>query len=184
MSLLALRLLGSPRVNLDKTTVKISRRKVMALLVYLAVSKQRHSRDELSEMLFGKRDRNRARASLRQTLSLLRSSIGSEHLGTDRLGVWITGTDELSSDVSEFQSLQKEWKASSARDSVLSGKKFLTAAAELYQGDFLSGFYLQDSSAFEDWQLMMQESLRRQQMTALHRLAEIHEATGQFEQAI
>jgi DNA-binding SARP family transcriptional activator len=184
MSLLALCFLGSPRVKTGKATVRISRRKVMALLAYLAVSEQHHSRDELAELLFGKKDRAHALASLRQTLSLLRSSIGAEHLRTDRLSVWISRTGKLWVDVSEFQNLQEKWKASAARGNMSSGVEHLAEAARLYRGDFLSGFYLRDSSAFENWQLMMQENLRLRQISTLRRLAEIHEVSGRFEQAI
>jgi predicted ATPase len=60
----------------------------------------------------------------------------------------------------------------------------LAAAAALYRGDFLSGFYLKDSPGFEDWQLQQQEGLRREQISALARLEEIHGAGGRYEQAI
>ncbi len=78
MSRLDLYFLGSPRVYLDRATVEINRRKVLALLAYLAVTAQRHSRDELAELLYGKQDREHAQANLRQTLSLLRNAIGKD----------------------------------------------------------------------------------------------------------
>ncbi len=51
-----------------------------ALLAFLAVTGRRCSRDELSELLFPRQDRDRARSNLRQALSLLREAIG------DRIG--------------------------------------------------------------------------------------------------
>ena len=51
MSRLALYFLGPPLVNLDGASVEINRRKVLSLLIYLAVTAQRHSRDELAELL-------------------------------------------------------------------------------------------------------------------------------------
>ena len=84
MSRLALYLLGPPRVYRDGTAVGFDRRKVLALLAYLAVSSHRHSRDETSELLFSGEDRERARANLRQTLSLLGRTIGEDRLSAGR----------------------------------------------------------------------------------------------------
>ena len=184
MSLLALYFLGSPRVSLDAATVEIDRRKVIALLVYLAVTAQRHNRDELAEMLFGKQDREHARADLRQTLSLLRNAIGKDHLGADRLGVWLPSGRGLWIDVTEFQRLLKKGQAADVQGDLSAARSHLTKAAELFRGEFLSSFYVKDSTAFEDWQLMMQESLHRQQASTLQRLVEIHEVWSQYEQAI
>ncbi len=184
MSLLALYFLGSPRVSRDRVTLEIRRRKVIALLVYLAVTAQRHSRDELAEILFGKRDRGHARANLRQTLSLLRSAIGKDQLGADRYSVWLSRSGGLWIDVTEFQRFLKKGQDSKIKADVASEKYNIARAAELFRGEFLSGFYVKESAGFEDWQLLMQESLHRQQSTALKRLAEIHESWGQYEQAI
>jgi DNA-binding SARP family transcriptional activator len=63
MSRLALYFLGPPLVYLDGASVEINRRKVLSLLIYLAVTAQRHSRDELAELLYGRHDREHARAN-------------------------------------------------------------------------------------------------------------------------
>ncbi len=83
----ALYLLGPPRVYRNGVAVGFDRRKVLALLAYLAVSSQRHSRDEVSELLWSGEDRDRARANLRQTLSLLGGIIGEDRLSADRMSV-------------------------------------------------------------------------------------------------
>jgi len=180
---LALRVLGPPRVSVDEADVHIDRRKVMALLVYLAVTAQRHSRDELAELLFGRRDRGHARADLRQTLSILRTAIGAHRLGADRLGVWLPGGNDVWMDLSEFQRLLNESRAADTKDDLSTVCGCLTAAAQLFRGQFLSSFFVKDSPVFEDWQLMMQESLRHKAACALQRLAEIHERWRQYDQA-
>jgi DNA-binding SARP family transcriptional activator len=48
MSRLALFLLGPPRLELDGEPVHIGRHRAMALLAYLAVTEQSHSRDTLA----------------------------------------------------------------------------------------------------------------------------------------
>jgi DNA-binding SARP family transcriptional activator len=68
MSRLALYLLGPPRLELDGEPVHIGRRKVMALLAYLAVTGGSHSRDFLATLLWPEYDQSRARAALRRTI--------------------------------------------------------------------------------------------------------------------
>jgi predicted ATPase/DNA-binding SARP family transcriptional activator len=184
MSQLALYFLGSPRIYLDGAAVEIKRRKVLSLLIYLAITAQRHSRDELAELLYGKKDREHARTNLRQTLSFLRSSIGKDQLGTDRLGVWLLCGKNLWIDTEEFKRLLKKGQKADTQGDLSATMSHLTKAVELYRGDFLSGFYLKDSTNFEDWQLLEQESFRRQQAYSLQRLVEIHGIWEQYGQAI
>ena len=84
MPRLALYFLGPPRVYRNGAAVEIKRRKVLALLAYLAVTVQPQGRDALAELLFPGLDRGRTRADFRQTLSLLGRAIGEERLGADR----------------------------------------------------------------------------------------------------
>jgi predicted ATPase/DNA-binding SARP family transcriptional activator len=184
MSLMDLYFLGSPRVYLDGATVEINRRKVLSLLVYLAVTAQRHSRDELAELLYGKQDREHARANLRQTLSFLRNAIGKDRLGADRLGVWLPCGKDLWIDVAEFRRFLKNGQVADTQGDLSAARSHLAKAVGLFRGKFLSGFYVKDSTDFEDWQLLEQENLRRQQSSALQRLVEIHGVWGQYEQAI
>ena len=76
MSQLSLYLFGPPRLELDGIPVHIPRRKAMALLAYLAVSSQSHSRDALATLLWPENDQSSARAELRRTLSVLNRAWG------------------------------------------------------------------------------------------------------------
>ena len=78
MSQLALYLLGPPRLELGGEPVKISRRKALALLAYLAVTGGHHQRDALATLLWPEYDQSGARADLRRTLSLLRRKLEQE----------------------------------------------------------------------------------------------------------
>ena len=51
-------------------------------------------------------------------------------------------------------------------------------AAEIYQGDFLSGFTLRDSPGFDDWQSLEAQALRREMGGALERLSEVRAIRG------
>ena len=181
---LSLYFLGSPRVCLDGATVEMGRRKVVALLAYLAVTAQRQSRDELAQLLYGVQDREHGRANLRHSLSLLRSAIGEDRLGTDRLGVWLPSGEGLWVDTAEFRRLLERGQVADTKGDLATARSDLAAAVGLFRGDFLAGFYLRDSTDFEDWQGMVQEDLRRQHAAALQRLVEIHGGWGQYEQAI
>src|SRR5436190_4584908 len=60
----------------------------------------------------------------------------------------------------------------------------LSHATELYRGDFLQGFVVNDSREFEEWALLERETLHRQMMRALGRLADYYEDVGEHEQAL
>ena len=75
MTGLRLALLGPPQIELDGVPVEIKRRKATALLVYLAVTDQEHSRAHLATLFWPEYDEGRAfrfeidgdRIALRQT---------------------------------------------------------------------------------------------------------------------
>ena len=84
MSRLALYLLGPPRVELDGRPVHLGRRKMVALLAYLAVTGKRHRRDSLAVLLWPECDQSRALGYLRRLLSLLKRTLGEGWLAIDR----------------------------------------------------------------------------------------------------
>src|SRR5512145_2531514 len=75
---MALKLLvfGSPRLERDEGPIELNLRKALALLVYLAVSGQPHSRDALATLLWPESDEREGRARLRRTLHRLNEAIG------------------------------------------------------------------------------------------------------------
>ena len=82
MSRLALYLLGPPRIERDGHPVDVRRRKAVALLAYLAVTGQGHSRDALATLFWPEHDQSHARAGLRRALASLKKGLGeaSHHL--------------------------------------------------------------------------------------------------------
>src|SRR6266540_7199700 len=71
MAHLKLFVLGAPRLERDGQQVELNLRKALALLVYLAVSDQPHSRDALATLLWPEGDGREGRARLRRTLHRL-----------------------------------------------------------------------------------------------------------------
>jgi DNA-binding SARP family transcriptional activator len=84
---LKLSFLGSPRIERGGIAVELKLRKSIALLAYLVVTGQRHSRDALAELLYAEKDRTDSRSDVRRALSVLRGAIGGEFLESDRNSV-------------------------------------------------------------------------------------------------
>ena len=60
----------------------------------------------------------------------------------------------------------------------------LSQAADLYKGDFLEGFFLEDSQAFDEWLVLKREGLRRQAVEVFSRLATYYETRGEYAPAL
>ncbi len=178
MPQLALYLLGPPRVELDGVPVRFDTRKALALLACLALADGPQRRDSLAAMLWP--DYAQARAALRRTLSTLQSGIGFDWIHSDQQALSLRRGDGLIVDVDVF-------KAHLAAASAGSGdqqRAALQAAAGLYREDFLSGFSLRDSLAFDDWQRAQAEAFRRSLSDLLERLAGLETAVGKLPEAV
>lgn len=114
------------------------------------------SREQLTAVLWGDRDEELARGSLRQALAELRRLLGDGVLVTDRDTV-VFDPAAVTVDAAEFCALcaASQWER----------------AAALYGGDLLSGVSLPDG-AFADWLLVEQTRLHDLAVGALGRLLE------------
>ena len=77
MTSLNLSLLGPPQIELDGKSITIRRSKVLALLVYLDVTGEPQRRDTLATLLWPDSSQQRARAALRNELSILNQLLGA-----------------------------------------------------------------------------------------------------------
>ncbi|HZD56597.1 MAG TPA: AAA family ATPase [Anaerolineales bacterium] len=186
MQKLEMRFLGAPQVDRLGKLVEVDTRKAIALLAYLAVTGETHTRDALATLLWPDLDQSRSRAALRRTLSTLKHAVGEAYLDIERefirfsfrTGVWL--------DVTEFQNyLEETYTHGHTHDEVCPlCLPPLNAAVVLYRDDFLAGFTLRDSANFDDWQFFQSENLRRRLAAALERLAHGYAAQHEFERAI
>jgi DNA-binding SARP family transcriptional activator len=126
-------------------------RKHLALLIYLALNADRaHRRERLAGLLWSDSDDSKARHSLSQALYAVRRLLNG--------AVRIEGEDlelepsRLKVDVHELERLLQTGDAA--------------AAASLYRGDFLEGFWLRGAHAYEQW-----ASRERARVSALAREA-------------
>jgi DNA-binding SARP family transcriptional activator/predicted ATPase len=183
---LSITLLGAPQINRDDVPVKVDTRKAIALLAYLAVNDQAHTRDSLAAFLWPDYDQTRARAALRRTLSTLNKALAGHALEITRETVRLVEDESLWVDVIQFNRKidAVATHTHTSIDACSTCLTDLTDAIALYQADFMAGFTLRDSVNFDDWQFLQSENLKRQLASALERLVQIHSAQQEFEPAI
>ena len=168
MSRCSLYLFGSPHLEVDGRPVNTDRRKALALLAYLAVTRQPHTREALAALLWPDYEPGKAFAYLRRTLWELNQLLGEGVVLAERESVELDPQAEMWLDVAEFRRCLTEARAAPAiRQSLL------LRAVELYQADFLSNFRLKDAPGFDEWQFLEAENLRRDLAAALQTLVEL-----------
>ena len=186
MSDKALHLLGSPTITLRGKRVEMGRRRAMALLAYLAVTDQGHSRDALIVLFWADSDPRRGRSNLRTSPAAIRRIPGEDSLlsegDTVRLnpgaGVWV--------DAVELRTLLALCRTNGHLDEETCDAclPILTKAATFYRNDFLFGFSLPDSIEFDRWQFLQTETLREEITTTFDRLASAFALRKEYETAI
>jgi DNA-binding SARP family transcriptional activator/predicted ATPase len=186
MTALKIFLLGSPRIELEGAPVDIQRRKALALLAYLAVSGQAHSRDSLATFFWPELDQQRGRAYLRRDLAALNASLPGAWLSADREMVELNREAGPWLDAEQFHHLLVACREHGHAPELVCAEciPLLTQAAALYTGDFLAGFTLRDSPEFDDWQFFQTESLRQELATVLERLVQGLNSQGKADAAI
>lgn len=166
-----LTLLGAPYLTVDGARVALSRKKALALLAYLAVTRTTHTRDSLAALLWGDSDDQSSHAYLRNALWTLNKALGASWALTDSGTVGLNPAYPLRVDVTEFTGLAQHIVPDSAVRTVrteyilsvhhLSLMEALSQAAALYTGAFMTGFSLSDCPEFEQWQTLTAGSLQR-----------------------
>lgn len=177
-------LFGPPRIEQKDQPIPLGIRKGIALLVYLAVTRQAHSRDALATLFWPESSQQEARASLRRMLYRLNQLFRNDVVLAERDLVQLEPTVDLWLDVMEFRQIVA---ASLQRDSgaILDElRRPLEEAVDLYTDDFMAGFSLPDCAEFDDWQFFQREELRQLLASTLEKLMGFYEEQAQFEQAI
>jgi DNA-binding SARP family transcriptional activator/predicted Ser/Thr protein kinase len=178
--------LGAPLLEREGEPIKLDTRKNLALVAYLAVTGETHTREALVTLLWPETDPSRARAGLRRNLAVLKDALGGEWLVVARESVGTDPEADVWLDVARFRHLLKAWQGHGHPEAEVCPECLvaLGEAAELYRGDFLEGFSLRDSPDFDEWQFFQTESLRQELASALERLVRGHTAQGTYELAI
>lgn len=152
--------------------VRLPTRKAEALLAFLALAPGKAcARDTLTALLWGDASEQNARASFRQTFSLLGKALGRHALEAQGRSIALA-PGALETDAVEFDHC-----------SVQNDRASLVHAAELYRGDLLAGLAVSEP-IFEEWLLPEQERLRERAIDMLARLVARHKESGETEPAV
>jgi predicted ATPase/DNA-binding SARP family transcriptional activator len=176
--------LGQPRIERDGRIIEPDTRKAVALLAYVAITDEFQSRDTLAALLWPEMGDERARAALRRTLSSTRAVVGDDALYVTRDGLSLNGKEVWCDAVAFEEAVAATGRHSHTGSPCLECLSQLEPAVALYRDHFLSGFSLRNSAAFDDWQLVVGEHLRRAYSSALAWLVQAHSQSGEFEKAI
>lgn len=163
-------LFGHFRMESQAGPVHLPTRKVEALLAYLILNPGPHSREHLAALLWGNTTDARARASLRNALSILRRKTSRDLVLSDRATVQANSSSPLWVDALDFKS-----QASRFLDSPAPEPKAVDL--ELYSDDLLVDFY-------EDWVLIERQGLRALYLKTLLEFTQQMRSASEYEHAI
>lgn len=170
----------------DQTLAEPDYEKGRALLAYLILQNQLHSREQLSELLWP--GSPMGRANLRQVLSNLRQVLRDDATAQPCL---LVKRDSLR--LNPHSSLQIDAVAfAAARPAGITpgtpadsaGLAQLAQVVGRYRGEFMAGFSLPDCPAFNDWLQIQREALHHRALALLEQLASGHEQLGDFNTAL
>src|SRR5437667_6566625 len=153
----------------DASITEFATRKARALFIYLAYTGQPHAREFLAELLWEERSQEQALGNLRVALHNLRQHLAPylvitpQIIGFDTDSKYWLDALELNKglDTISKQGSQRLSRATAGR---------LEDTLALYKGEFLAGFYLRDSTTFEEWLTLERELLRQRVIEAYHGL--------------
>ena len=179
-------LFGPPRVERAGQPVEINLRKALALLVYVAVTRQPHSRDALATLFWPDKSQQTARANLRRSLYDLGQLLGDRLFELAGEKVARPADAPLWLDIEQFQRCLVDNLPPDAPAQQLDSARLLRLeeAVDLYTADFMAGFTLPDCPEFDDWQYFQREELRRTFASLLENLVWQYETEEKWEGAI
>jgi DNA-binding SARP family transcriptional activator len=165
-----LRALGELRLTRGDEELLPGRRKVLALLAYVAAQSPRPiGRAELAALFWGERGEAQARQSLRQALRELRGALGERiEVSTESVAVAAAAIDL---DVASFHA-------------ELAAGRPAAAVERWSRGGLLAGCDDLGTAEFRDWLDAERERLRRLGIDALQRLAAAAEQRGEWADAV
>ncbi|MDX1614412.1 MAG: protein kinase [Candidatus Promineifilaceae bacterium] len=189
MHTLSIATLGSVQVELDgEPQTDFRTRKVQALLIYLATEPEAHSRDKLLNLFWPGLTEKTARANLRQILYYLRQALpeadGSEpaFIIANRQTIRLNTEAAVTVDGWQLEEAMEFVQRHEHLDLFLcqTCARQLKLVVDLYRDDFLTDFYLEDSSEFEEWAQARREYFRRRVLDALHILGTVALREGDY----
>ena len=179
---LSISLMGPVDIRIDGAPMEVDTRKAVAILAYLAVEGGSHPRDRFVDLLWPDTDVDRARSSLRRTLSTVRSALGGRWVEADRSHVFLDRTDVIF-DIDAFTTTAVAEHAHPGTHPCDRCIPDLSDALRAHRGRFMDGFAVRGAAPFEMWSIAREEILNQQLDAAYRRLAMAYATEGSYAHA-
>jgi DNA-binding SARP family transcriptional activator len=174
--------LGGLSIRLDgQLLAKLRSRKAEALLVYLAVTGRPQSREVLADLLWEEFSQKRAMNNLRVVLSNLRKHLG-DHLLITRDTAAMNAEVEYYLDVGVLDSNLSSAGELESRSGILERDMVeeIKQAIDLYKGEFLEGFFVENALEFDAWMVVERERFHYLVLDGLGKLVRWALAQGEY----
>jgi DNA-binding SARP family transcriptional activator len=171
--MIAVRLLGSPRIERDGAPLTVSA-KAVALIGYLAASRTAQSREHILATLWPESSDEAARKNLRNTLWSIRREAGADLLVAAEDRLLLNPATQV--DLWQFNELIELPPAELAAHQ--------EAVLRLVRGPLLDGLTLLDAPDFELWLTMERERLGQLTMRTLAALVDAQRWAGEWVQVL
>jgi len=148
----------------------LAQSKVVGLLAYLALSPRGvfQRRDRLAAMLWPELDQGHARTALRKAIHVARTALG-EAAVLGRGDEEVSLSEAITCDASDLRQAAKDGR--------------LGLVLELYRGELMPGFHLNDCIDFESWLEEHRRDLQEEAVAACVALAQYLEQEDDFTEA-
>lgn len=157
---------GVPQIyhNHNALTGMLTKRS-LALFAYLVITNQPQDRGHLADLLWADIGEQQARQNLRYVLYELRKLLGDYLVITRDTLTFAQQQRPCWVDANVFT-------AHLAQETTVADPVLLQTVLQLYQGEFLNGFSIQNAPGFEEWLLQQRQQFQQQAIRGLLRLSE------------
>jgi predicted ATPase/DNA-binding SARP family transcriptional activator/Tfp pilus assembly protein PilF len=174
--------LGGLSIRCDGQPVKgLHSRKAEALLVYLAATAHPQPREVLAALFWGEFSQQRAMNNLRVVLSNLRKHLG-DHLSITRDKAAMNLGVDYDLDVAVLDA-NLGYAGEFVRKTGTLNRDTVTRieqAVDLYKGEFLEGFYVENAPEFDAWMVVERERFHHIVLDGLGKLVRWELAQGEY----
>lgn len=174
--MLHVKLLTSPHISLKGTSLSSTLvGRGLALFAYIAANKAPIARSKLLDLLWGDITEKQAQENVRVLLYNVRRILG-DYISVTRSTVELNRRLPYWSDLDAFASITDERVR---HDPIL-----LAQILDLYEQDFLDGFYIANAPVFDTWLAEQRNYLRNKTIAGWQQLTEIYWAEKRYEESI
>ncbi|HRW04910.1 MAG TPA: bacterial transcriptional activator domain-containing protein [Caldilineaceae bacterium] len=176
--MLKARFFGIPQISFgtDGDNVSLTGR-VQALFTYLCVMREPQDRNKLADLLWDHQSEQEAKRNLRYVLRDLRKVIG-DYLIVDGQTVAFHFALPHWFDITSFTTYLAPSMHSASTQVELG---ILQELLNLYTGDFLASFYIQEASNFERWMIAQRRHFRDAMIYGLQLATQQHLVLGEYD---